>query len=87
MERYQSQCTFDRDGILRTLWEDPFARGLSRDLPDRLGPGEEYLDLQDLAAGVQQAKRSMLPSGGELSRKAVNAITWGRLLVYLHPAI
>lgn len=87
MDRSKSQNTFDRDGILRALWEDPFVEFMSRDLLARLGPGEEYVDLQDLAAGVQQAKRAMVPSGGELSRKAVNASTWSKLLVYLRPSV
>lgn len=74
---------FNREAILETLWRDPIARVLGHDVPTRLQPGEEYLDLQRLEAGVQHAAGTMSPTGGELSRKAVQPATWDKLLASL----
>jgi hypothetical protein len=83
----ESQSTFDRDGILRALWQDPIAHVAPAKLLVRLGTGEEYVDLQHLAAGVQRARTAMLPTGGELSRKSVEPATWNKLLGYLRPRV
>jgi hypothetical protein len=78
-----SQLSRDRNLILRTLWEDPIAAVLGRAIPERLGKGEEYIDLQRLQAGVQRALHMMAPTGGELPRKAVQAGTWTKILAQL----
>jgi hypothetical protein len=83
MHNEQPQSTFDRDGILLALWADPTLQLALRAVPVRFGRGDEYVDLQRLAAGVQVAARSMVPTGGELSRKTVGAVTWAKLLAYL----
>ena len=74
---------FNRESILQTLWGDPIAGVVGHDVPLRLQRGEEYLDLQRLEFGVQVARANMSPTGGELSRKAVRAATWDKLLVQL----
>ena len=83
MHYEKPQSTFDRDGILRALWADPTLQLAVQAAPARLDRGDEYLDLQRLASGVQIALRSMVPTGGELSRKAVGPLTWAKLLGYL----
>ena len=72
-----------REAILETLWGDPIARVLGHDIPRRLEAGDEYLDLQRPEAGVQRASGTMSPTGGELSRKAVQPATWDKLLAYV----
>lgn len=78
-----SQQSFDRDGILKVLRADPIAHADHYAQPLFLARGEEYLDLQHLAAGVQHATHMMMATGGELSRKAVRPGTWDKLLSYL----
>jgi hypothetical protein len=73
----------DRNIILKTLWEDPIALVAGRAIPERLRVGEEYIDLQQLQAGVQRAQHVMAPTGGELSRKAVQSGTWTKILAQL----
>lgn len=85
MLAYASPSAFDREGIMQALWDDPIARLSCRDTPARLRRGDEYVDLQNLQAGVQRALGPMAPTGGELARTAVRADTWDRLLVYLEP--
>ena len=85
MRDHQSQASFDRDGILRLLWGDPIG-SLTARAATRLLSGEEYVDLQHLAAGVQRARVTMLLTGGELSPKDVLPITWEKLLAFLTPA-
>ena len=77
------QATFDRDGILLALWADPIAQLAFGAAPARLNRGDEYVDLQRLAAGVQVAMRCMASTGGMLSRKTVAPLTWIKLLGYL----
>lgn len=57
----------------------------ARPAATRLRIGEEYVDLQRLAAGVQRAKVEMLLTGGELSPKDVAPGTWRKLLGFLVP--
>lgn len=73
----------DRNVILKALWDDPIAAVQGRAIPERLRQGEEYVDLQQLQAGVQRALHGMAPTGGELPRKAVQARTWTRILAQL----
>ena len=84
MRDHQSQTSFDRDGILRVLWGDPIG-SLTTRAATWLLIGDEYVDLQHLAAGVQRARVTMLLTGGELSPKDVLPITWEKLLAFLTP--
>lgn len=83
MQTHKLQSAFDRDGILRTLWADPVAQLAFSVAPVRLDRGDEYVDLHRLASGVQVAPRCMTPSGGVLSRKTVEPLTWIKLLGYI----
>lgn len=85
MRAHLLSSTFDREGIMQALWGDPIARITCRDIPARLRRGDEYVDLQNLEAGVQRARRTMSPTGGELARRAVRPDTWEKLLAYLEP--
>ena len=85
MRNHRCETSFDRDGILRLLWGDPIG-SLTTRAATRLLIGDEYVDLQHLAAGVQHAKATMLLTGGELSPKDVLPITWEKLLAFLTPA-
>lgn len=83
MQHEKSQAMFDREAICRALWSDPVAQRAFDAAPVRLDRGDEYVDLQRLAAGVQVAIRGMASTGGMLSRKTVGPLTWTKLLGYL----
>ena len=78
-----SRLSRDRNLILKTLWADPIAAATARTIPERLRVGEEYIDLQRLQAGVQRARHVMAPTGGELPRRAVQTVTWTKILAQL----
>jgi hypothetical protein len=78
-----SQLSRERNLILKTLWEDPIAAVAGGAIPERIRKGEEYIDLQRLQVGVQRAHHIMAPTGGELSRRAVQAGTWSKILAQL----
>lgn len=83
MQTDRPQSAFDRDSILRTLWADPVAQLAFSLAPVQLDRGDEYVDLHQLASGVQVALRCMTPSGGVLSRKTVEPLTWIKLLGFI----
>jgi hypothetical protein len=46
----------------------------------RLAKGDEYIDLEDLQAGVQRASGSPSPLRHVLPRKTIHEDTWRRIL-------
>jgi hypothetical protein len=76
-----------RDGILKLLSDDENAR-VSNAEGKPLPAGEEFVDLEDLDAGVQTASASMTPerAGSVLPRSAVRDETWTKILAQLPPA-
>lgn len=75
-----------RDSIFKVLWDDDLDRLGRSKMPVRLDRGDEFVDLQLLERGVQRAISVMVPTGGVLARKAVEAHTWSRILEQLRPA-
>jgi len=57
----------------------------------RLSNGDEYLDLEQLARGVQRAPAPTTPMGHVLPKKAVREATWLKILSLVgkasHPAV
>lgn len=74
-----------RETVLTLLSEDDFARVTSADAT-RLAEGDEYLDLEHLAHGVQRATATTPPVAGVLPRKLVHDRTWSKILVRLEVA-
>jgi hypothetical protein len=48
--------------------------------------GDEYLDLEHLALGVQRARTGVTPAAHALSRKSVHEDTWRKILRQLSAA-
>ncbi len=42
--------------------------------------GDEYLDLEQLARGVQRVRSGATPTGQVLARKAIHEDTWRKIL-------
>ena len=72
-----------RESILKFLSDDEVASVSTAETAARLVEGEEYLDLEKLDAGVQQALEKNVPMGRVLPRKAVPETTWRRILTQL----
>ncbi len=66
--------------ILRVLSDKARARLAASKSTTRLAKGDEYLDLDDLERGVQQATGIAEPSGHILPRKAVALTAWRVIL-------
>ncbi len=73
-----------RDVILKLLSDDENAK-VSNAEGKPLAAGEEYVDLEDLEAGVQKASEAM--TSGEaaniLPRSAIHDATWTKILAQL----
>ena len=74
-----------RESVLKLLSDDEVASASTAETATRLLDGEEYLDLEELARGVQQAKKSGPAMGRVLPRKAVHKDTWSKVLTLLGP--
>jgi nucleotide-binding universal stress UspA family protein len=74
-----------RDGILKLLTDQEVARVSTAETAAHLAAGDEYLDLEQLARGVQQASRgeATTPMGRVLPRKALQEGTWTKILAVL----
>jgi hypothetical protein len=73
-----------RDSILQLLSDDENAK-VSNAEGKPLPAGEEYVDLEDLDAGVQKASASMTAEGAAtiLPRSAIHDETWTKILTQL----
>ena len=75
-----------RESVLTLLSDDEVASVSTAETATRLLDGEEYLDLEQLERGVQQAKKTGPTMGRVLPRKAVHKDTWSKILTVLGPA-
>ena len=74
-----------RESVLTLLSDDEVASVSTAETAVRLLDGEEYLDLEQLERGVQQAKMAGPAMGRVLPRKAVHKDTWSKILTALGP--
>jgi VIT1/CCC1 family predicted Fe2+/Mn2+ transporter len=72
-----------RDTILNLLSDDEVASVIAAETASHLADGDEYLDLEQLNRGVQQASETTAPMGRILSRRAVHEKTWNTILAHL----
>ncbi len=72
-----------RDSVLKLLSDREVASVSNAESAPRLADGEEYLDLTQLAQGVQRAPGSSTPMGHVLPKKAVHKATWKKILAHL----
>ena len=70
-----------RNGILKQLSDVEVNHVSTAETAAQLADGEEYLDLEQLERGVQQACGAIHPTMGcVLPKKAVHAATWQKLI-------
>ena len=73
-----------RNGILKQLSDVEVNHVSTAETAAQLADGEEYLDLEQLERGVQQACGAIHPTIGRvLPKKAVHAATWQKLITLL----
>ena len=75
-----------RESVLTLLSDDEVASVSTAETATHLLDGEEYLDLEELERGVQQARKASPTMGRVLPRKAVHRDTWSKILTLLGPA-
>ena len=74
-----------RESVLKLLSDAEVASVSTAEAAARLLEGEEYLDLELLDRGVQQATKSAAVMGHVLPRRAVHKDTWSKILKLLGP--
>jgi hypothetical protein len=72
-----------RDHILNLLSEDEAKSVRSTEPAAQLAIGDEFIDLAQLAMGVQRAEESH-PTEDVISRKAINEHTWQKVVTNLN---
>jgi hypothetical protein len=72
-----------RDRILKLLSDDEVASVSTAETAAKLEDGDEYVDLEELAEGVQRAPGTGTPMGRVLPRNAVQEKTWSKILMEL----
>ncbi len=74
-----------RDTILKMLSDEENAKVSLAESAAGLRDGEEYVDLEDLVAGVQLAKSPMtkILNGHIVPRSAVHGETWSKIVAQL----
>jgi hypothetical protein len=72
-----------RENILKLLSDEEVSRVSTAETAANLAIGDEYLDLEQLDRGVQQARGPAPAMGRVLPRKAVHASTWSRIVTEL----
>ena len=74
-----------RESVLKLLSDDEVASVSTAETAARLLDGEEYLDLEQLERGVQQARKAGPAMGRVLPRRTVHKDTWSKILTVLGP--
>jgi hypothetical protein len=72
-----------RDSILKLLSPSELAAVSTAEAAPRIIAGAEYLDLEHLEKGIQQASAAAIPPGPVLVRMAVLSTTWTAILATL----
>ena len=78
MKSYMRTENIARESVLKLLSDDEVASVSTAETATRLLDGEEYLDLEELERGVQQAKKAGPAIGRVLPRRAVHKDTGAR---------
>ena len=72
-----------RAEILDLLSAEEVGRVSTAETAERLGHGEEYLDMKQLSQGVRRADGLSVPMGFVLPRSALYSDTWKKILAHL----
>ena len=76
----EKQQYVQRDNILKLLSDEEAARVSTAETEKHLAGGDEYLDLEALDRGVQEARGEGVVMGRVLPRKAVHENTWSNII-------
>jgi hypothetical protein len=76
-----------RDSILKELADDERKSVNKVEKEAGLQPGEEYLDLERLEAGVQRGPNTTTAMTNVLPRRSVRPETWSRIMARVSKAI
>ena len=72
-----------RESILKLLSDDEVAKVSTSETAKRLERGDEFIDLEEISAGVKSAG-SESHMGHVLPRKAVHPATWDKIVAHLN---
>lgn len=72
-----------RQAILKLLSDDEIASVSTAETASSLAHGDEYLDLENLDQGVQSVNGDVVSLENVLTRKAVHADTWDKVVKQL----
>jgi hypothetical protein len=77
----RTKTTLERESILKLLSDEEVAKVSRAEDAPRLIEGDEYIDLEDLASGVQLAQATPRTAPGRaLPRSAVSEGTWAKIV-------
>jgi hypothetical protein len=76
MKYIQQKRFLTRESILKLLTDTEVASLSHAETSQRLGAGDEYLDLNQIDRGVRRVGKMLTPMGRVLPRKAVPESTW-----------
>ena len=80
MSTDQKKEAVTRDAILALLSDTEVAKVSRAEDEPRLVEGDEYVDLEDLGAGVRQVHAKSQRSRNALPRSAVSDATWAKIV-------
>jgi hypothetical protein len=83
MQNEKRSAHVTREDVLDMLSAEEVARVSTAETTERLGHGEEYLDMKALGQGVRRADGISVPMGFVLPRSAIHADTWKKILAHL----
>jgi hypothetical protein len=72
--------TLTRDAVLALLSDTEVAKVSRAEGEPRLVEGDEYVDLEDLSAGVRQVHAKSARPRNALPRSAVSDATWAKIV-------
>jgi hypothetical protein len=83
MKFVQQKQFITRESILKLLTDAETSSVSRAETSERLGDGDEYIDLKNLDRGVRRAGSMLTPMGRVLPRKAVAESTWLKIVEQL----
>lgn len=74
-----------REAIMKLLSDQEAGSVSTAETATKLASGEEYIDLEQLEAGVQKAPLAQARMGNVLPKRAVHEGTWTKVVAALSP--
>jgi hypothetical protein len=76
-----------KNSILKLLSDSEVSKLSTEESATTLMDGDEYLDLDQLAQGVQTSRGTTQPMGSLMPRKAVHASSWTKIVELLSAGV